>query len=71
VVARGVSPRLIGVFVVVVFLVATNSLVVEGSTINVPGNYRSIQEAIDHASPGDVIVVGAGVYEGFREALRC
>ena len=65
VVARGVSPRLIGVFVVVVFLVATNSLVVEGSTINVPGNYRSIQEAIDHASPGDVIVVGAGVYEGF------
>ncbi|HID47094.1 MAG TPA: hypothetical protein EYP47_00025, partial [Methanococcaceae archaeon] len=33
-----------------------------GSTIYVPGNYFTIQKAIDNANPGDVIVVRDGTY---------
>jgi parallel beta-helix repeat protein len=40
-------------------------LLVEGSTIRVPEDYSSIQDAVDHASPGDIIIIRAGVYSGF------
>lgn len=33
-----------------------------GETIRVPGDYSGIQEAIDAASPGDLIVVDGGIY---------
>ncbi len=33
-----------------------------GATINVPGDYATIQAAIDAAVSGDVIVVAAGTY---------
>jgi hypothetical protein len=32
-------------------------------TIAVPGEYGTIQEAVDAASPGDLILIGPGVYE--------
>ena len=35
---------------------------VAAATINVPGDYATIQAAIDAASPGDTITVGAGTY---------
>lgn len=33
------------------------------NTFNVPGNFATIQDAIDHVNEGDVIYVSAGVYE--------
>lgn len=35
------------------------------STIRVPQDYPTIQEAIDHAADGDTILVSPGIYEGF------
>jgi len=34
-----------------------------GNTIYVPGDYSSIQDAINHASDGDTIIVAAGIYD--------
>ncbi|HDN50445.1 MAG TPA: hypothetical protein ENG06_01560, partial [Thermoplasmatales archaeon] len=33
-----------------------------GATITVPGDYGSIQDAIDHAEDGDTIIVSGGPY---------
>jgi nitrous oxidase accessory protein NosD len=35
----------------------------EGTTIRVPDDYETIQEAVDAAAPGDLILVEPGVYE--------
>lgn len=34
-----------------------------GTTINVPGDHETIQEAVDAASPGDLILIEPGTYE--------
>ncbi|MEE2906983.1 MAG: hypothetical protein VX527_04035, partial [Planctomycetota bacterium] len=38
-----------------------------GATINVPGDYASIQEAVDASSEGDEIVVGPGTYTSTQD----
>jgi parallel beta-helix repeat protein len=56
--------KLIGV-VVIATLLAMNLLITEAATIRVPEDYGNIQDAVNHASSGDIIIVRAGVYEGF------
>ena len=51
---------LLVLFTVVISLIP----LVAASTIDVPGDYPTIQEAIDHASEGDTIRVAPGVYSG-------
>jgi hypothetical protein len=41
----------------------TAALVLAGTTIHVPGDYGTIQEAIAAAGPGDTVMVAAGEYE--------
>jgi hypothetical protein len=54
-------------FLLIVALVLSFSLVnatpVAAATINVPGDYSTIQAAINAANPGDTIKVAAGIYE--------
>lgn len=47
-----------------VFLLALLAFDASAATINVPSQYKSIQEAIDHASPGDTVLVAPGNYAG-------
>lgn len=48
-------------FSYVFILSATNCY---AAKIKVPSRYKSIQEAIDHATPGDVVAVSSGEYKG-------
>ena len=43
-------------------LVPINSVGADGSTIMVPNDYQTIQEAIDNAVAGDTIIVSNGTY---------
>ncbi len=47
----------------VVSLMLASATPVAADVINVPGDYDTIQEAIDAASDGDTIIVAAGLYE--------
>jgi len=44
----------------------TAAPVAAATTIHVPGDYPTIQEAIDAAGPGDTIMVAEGEYEAFE-----
>jgi hypothetical protein len=43
------------------------ALPASGETNLVPGKYKTIQEAIDHSKPGDIVLVKSGTY---RERIR-
>ncbi|MBD3162369.1 MAG: T9SS type A sorting domain-containing protein [Candidatus Eisenbacteria bacterium] len=53
------------------------ALPVQADIINVPGDYPTIQEAVDNAGPGDQVVVAAGTYgdvthlPGDGDTTRC
>ena len=47
-----------------VFLLLTLAFDASAATINVPSQYKSIQSAVDHASPGDTVLVAPGNYAG-------
>ena len=47
-------------------LLYQNVLITSASVIRVPEDYTTIQLAVDHALPGDIIIVKAGVYSGFK-----
>src|SRR5215475_1684276 len=60
------SPTLL--LAVIPFLIAVSASITAASTWFVggpDGQFDEIQPAIDQASPGDVILVRPGVYEGF------
>lgn len=50
--------RIFGLLTAIMFLAAAAS----ASTINVPGQYSTIQEAINNATGGDVVLVDPGTY---------
>ena len=52
------------IFTLIVALLIGVSPVAIGANLSVPGDYATIQEAVDAASTGDVINVGPGTFAG-------
>ncbi len=46
-------------------IVTASPVSADGTTVDVPGDFSTIQEAVDAAKPGDTIRVEAGEYEAF------
>jgi hypothetical protein len=61
---------LFAVVLVVSLGLVTAAPVLAGTTIHVPDDYATIQEAIDAAGPGDTIMVAAGEYDAFLVDTR-
>jgi hypothetical protein len=61
--------RIFGILFALVLVVSLGLViaapVLAGTTIHVPGDYATIQEAIDAAASGDTIMVAAGEYHAF------
>ncbi len=45
-----------------IFVLLSGAIAASAATINVPGDYPTIQQAIDNATDGDTILVAAGTY---------
>lgn len=63
----GKSLFIIGV--VLAFFIILSTPVI-AATINVPGAYPTIQGAVNHANPGDTIIVGSGTYHEYVVILK-
>lgn len=57
-------------FVLAIALAAPGAIRVAGAaTVSVPGDFETIQDAVDFASPGDSVLVGAGKWQASHQTL--
>lgn len=59
---RLLSLIVLGILLISVIVFVGNTQLVRAASVNVPGDYSTIQAAIDAANPGDTINVAAGNY---------